>query len=390
MAQATKGEQAKAVALYTLSKGFLAYYFVLLPLLYERGLITTRQVGYIGAGFIMALIAAAFLVANRLHSLSTKSLLKRSSWLVLATSIVLVWTARSGNVPLLAACYALTGLSVGLSISAVNALLASYTTKGNRYGLLANLSMISSLSRIVYPILVAVVLLASDNYYLTFIIGVLQALAILLLSSKVSVSSNLHLESSDNEVKVKLLTKPGFRYVLSLEFLDSFASAQLFVFLPILFLSKGYSILNGFALQASVFFGYVVGTFILSKLSKKYSGYRSLMIAELGMVITILALLYLRGLGLLLFVTFLLGGFARGTSPILKAMSFDNLEEREYKKGGAMHVIAGDSGNAVAQLLFGLLIGWFGVKSPFFASAVVCIFIIVLLINQRRRGAIHV
>jgi MFS family permease len=386
----SRSEQAKAVALYTLSKGFLAYYFVLLPLLFERGLITTRQVGYIGAGFILALIAAAFLVANKLHSLSTKSLLKRSSWLVLVTSLILVWAARSGNVPLIAVCYALTGLSVGLSISAVNALLATYSQKGNRYGLLANLSMISSLSRIVYPILIATVLLISDSYYVTFIIGVMQALVILVLSSKVSISSSLHLESSANEVKIRLLSKPGFRYVLSLEFLDSFASAQLFVFLPILFLSKGYSIFNGFALQASVFLGYVAGTYVLSILSKRYSGYRSLLVAELGMIASIIALLYLDGLTLLLIVTFLLGGFARGTSPILKAMSFDNLEEREYKKGGAMHVIAGDSGNAAAQLLFGLFIGWFGVKSPFFASAVVCALIIGLLVKQRRKGAIHV
>ena len=130
MKSASQSEQAKAVALYTLSKGFLAYYFVLLPLLFERGLITTRQGGYIGAGFILALIAAAFLVANKLHSLSTKTLLKRSSWLVLITSMVLVWATRSVNVPLLAACYALTGLSFGLSISAVNALLSSYTAKG--------------------------------------------------------------------------------------------------------------------------------------------------------------------------------------------------------------------------------------------------------------------
>src|SRR6185437_13373187 len=70
-------------------------------------------------------------------------------------------------------------------------------------------------------------------------------------------------------------------------------------------------------------------------------------------------------------LTWLLGVFARGTSPVIKALAFDSLHESHMKQGSALHVVAGDSGSALGQLCFGLLLAWVGVNAPFITAALI-------------------
>jgi hypothetical protein len=93
-------------------------------------------------------------------------------------------------------------------------------------------------------------------------------------------------------------------------------------------LSKEFSIPNVLIFQSIVFGGYLSGRKIVSLLAKKLDGFKAIVIAESGMVITILMLIVFPSSLFLYPLCFFLGIFTRGTSPVIKAMAFDQLDKR--------------------------------------------------------------
>jgi predicted MFS family arabinose efflux permease len=128
--------------------------------------------------------------------------------------------------------------------------------------------------------------------------------------------------------------------------------------------------------------GYLSGRWIISLLARRYSGLKSVIVAELGMIVTIVLLLIIQPLVGLYILSFFLGIFTRGTSPPIKAMAFDSLDDHQVKQGSAFHVLAGDSGSALAQLIFGLLVAWFGATAPFIAGALIAGFIAIICFTK--------
>ena len=356
-------------AIQVLVKGFSVFYFVLLPVYYAEKLIGSAQLGYIGALFIVLLIIGAVVVARWLHGLDTKKLLQGASLIaILATAVLLIGSLQD-NLVLVIFSYGFMGLAVGIAMSGVNAVAAHLTIRGDRFKSLAKMSMLTDIVRIVFPTLVAgMVLLGASSAAVLLIIA--TAIVFLLLCSRLP-KLNAPEESLVSVNTESLKTNKSFRYILSLEFFDSFSSSQLFVFLPLVFLAKGHSLESSLLLQSFIFAGYMSGRWLVSLLAKRFSGLRAIAYAEVGMVICIFLLLVAQHLWLLYVLSFALGVFARGTSPAIKALAFDSLTEVQIRKGSAVHVIAGGSGSALGQLLFGLLIAWYGVNAPFIVAAVI-------------------
>jgi MFS transporter, FSR family, fosmidomycin resistance protein len=292
------------------------------------------------------------------------------------------WFIRK-NILLLLISFGLAGFSEGIGMSGVNALAAKMTQRGDRYKSLANLGMLTDVIRIVFPLLVSGFIIVGQPT-LSFIFVIIASFVFFIFSATLPIIHSDE-ESISQSVKEGIRGNKNFLYVLLLEFLDSFASSQLFVFLPLVFLAKGYSLVNGLLLQSFVFLGYLCGRQFVGIMARRYSGTKAVAIAEIGMVISILLFLVLNNLFVLYALCFVLGIFTRGTSPTIKALAFDTLTENQLKKGSALHVVAGDSGSALGQFIFGLLIAWFGVNSPFYASAGVALFIgIITLLRPVR------
>src|SRR6266496_1049700 len=359
-------------ALPALAKGFSVFFFVLLPVFYAQKYIASLEVGYVGALSIAMLVCGALIVTKWLHKLATKLLLQVSAWLGLLSVGLLYLGVASHSLPLFILAYSLSGLVVGLSMSGVNVLIAHATQKDNRFADLARVSMVSDVMRIAFPGLVVLAL---------YVGGITAALSLIAFAALLFIGITSTLPDQSPSVSaapaIRLRYNRLFRSMLNLEFLDSFASSQLFVFLPILFLTKGYSIQNSLILQTAIFAGYLSGRWLIGRLAKKTSGIGAVVIAELGMIISISLLLVIDNLVLLYICTLVLGIFARGTSPVIRALVFDSLPNEQIKKGSALHVVAGDTGSALGQLSFGLLLAWLGAVAPFVASAAIAGLIIL-------------
>ena len=365
--------------LMALGKGFSVFYFVLLPVFYAEKLITTEEIGIIGAIFIVLVIVGAIFVARSLHKLETKKLLQLSAVIAACSSVILLIGVEQKNLNLLLTSYAIMGVAVGTAMSGINALSAQATTRGNRFKSFAMVSMSMDIVRIVFPLVVSgAIILGNSTTAILFIIIV--AIILFIFSSiHPSIATLENEQTSEVKESVKnIISNKNFLYVLVIEFFDSFASSQLFVFLPLLFLAKGYPLESSLLLQSFIFLGYIAGRWFVSFLAKMYSGVRAISYAEIGMVVAIILLLVVQNIWMLYVLSFILGIFTRGTSPAIKALAFDTLNDAQVKRGSAIHVVAGDSGSALGQLIFGYLIAWLGVNSPFIAAAIVALLIGVL------------
>ena len=355
--------------LQALTKGLSTSYFVLLPVFYAKKLIGSAAIGYIGAAFIVALIIGAVAVARRLHSLSTGVLFRLAAAMAVVAGCVLLAGTSLKLTGLLTVAYVVMGLAMGLAMSAIGALSASLTVKGERFRTMAKLWMLVDVIRIVAPILIAGMVIVGGAP------GAVAAITFLAVLYFVFTSHLPRVQLKDQTVpqahRLRLRRNRAFSFTLAVEFLDSFASSQLFVYLPLLLLSKGYSLEKSLLLQTFVFSGYFCGRWLVGLFAERYSGIRAVAYAEVGMAASIIALLLVKPLWALYAFSFIFGIFARGTSPAISALAFDTLHENQTKRGSALIVVAGDSGSALGQLFFGLLIAWFSVKTPFVLAVVV-------------------
>jgi len=364
--------------LTALAKGFPVFCSVLLPVFYAEKLLTAKGLGYIGALFIGMTITGALVVARWLHGLNTRRLLQLAAWGTIGGSALLFAGMASRNILLLVLAYALVGTAAGTAMSGVNALVASTTTRGDRFKSIAKLSMAADAARLVFPAAIAGLVA----------IGASKAAALVILAAAFVFLRFVSRQAAVDPPAVTALAGGSmwrnrpFKFVLSLEFLDSFASSQLFVFLPLLFLAKGHSLQSSLLLQTFLFMGYMSGRWLVSVVAKRSSGLRAVGIAELGQVAAVLLLLVVQPLWVLYVLSFMLGIFARGTSPAIKSLAFDSLDDSQMKRGSAVHVVAGDSGSALGQLLFGLFVAWYGVRTPFLAAAGVAAVIALLCIPR--------
>jgi MFS family permease len=358
--------------LQVLSKGFNVFYFVLLTVFYADGLITSDQLGYIGAIFIGLLIVGAVFVARWFHSLSTKRLLQLASWVSIISTALLFAGAVHKRLAVIIISYAVMGLCVGIAMSGVNAVAAGLTKKGERFKSLAHLAMLTDIARMVFPVLVAGMVSIGQSNAAVVLIMVAAGIFFVFSSRLPATIHGPDGTPTDQVEQVDdIRANKAFRFVLTMEFFDSFSSSQLFVFLPILFLAKGFSLENSLVLQSFIFVGYLSGRMFVTNLAKRYDGMCAIAYTEIGMVFCIVALLTATQQWALYLLTFALGIFSRGTSPAIKALAFDTLEDHQVKKGSALHVVGGDSGSAAGQLLFGILVAAVGVHMPFVVGAVV-------------------
>lgn len=366
----------KSLDLYiltALAKGFPVFCSVLLPVLYAEKLITAQMLGFIGALFIIATIGGATIVAKWLHGFNIRRLLQLAALATIVASIVIFVAMVAKSMPLLIAAYPVIGLAAGIGLSSVNAMSAHMTTRGDRFKLIAKLSMVADGVRIAFSLIVTGLAALGLSVYAALLIVVAGFIFLFYASRQEELETSVVTApknaTTDPKPSEDIRRNRLFQFILSLEFLDSFSSSQLFVFLPLLLLAKGYALGSSLLLQVFTFLGYMSGRWLVGLLARRFSGLKAVGLAESGMVISIILLLVIGPLWALYLLSFTLGIFARGTSPAIKSLAFDALDDSQMKQGSALHVVAGDSGSALGQLAFGLLVAAYGARMPFIVAA---------------------
>ena len=152
---------------------------------------------------------------------------------------------------------------------------------------------------------------------------------------------------------------------------DSFSSASLYIFIPLLLKTKGIDLQYTLYFNVIFFAGYMSGRLALGRLADKYGAPRTLMASKIAMAALILLLTLASGSMMLATLLFLLGIFTRGSAPVIRAMVADSMDERSsFHNAFSAFSSASRGASAVSRPIFGFLASY-SIFSVFYTAAAV-------------------
>lgn len=361
-------------------KSFLVLFMLFLPIFYHEGSIDELGLWYLWAIMLTAMLIGSFLVAKWLQYMSSRKLLFIALWLFIIASVWLFFDFER----LRTISYLMVWIGTGIGISAMSNIQYNFSQGKERFSKLANLSMFGDIMRISFPVIAWLIykfLGVQAVLLFALLLWVCLLVFVYLSKSEYVTQQKEHAQSISLSQFAK---NKGFVFSGFLEFFDSFSSSQLFVFLPLVLAYKWMAFENAVLLQAIIFLWYLCGRRTMWQIAKRSNGYLSVAIAEVGMAVVIVWIIWLNSLYLVIALCFLLGICTRGTSPVIKWIAFDQLKKEESSSGSAIHVFVGDSGSALGQLVFGFLFSVMGVYGPFWISSVVALILATACLLKAR------
>jgi len=363
-----------------ISKAWELSILLILPLLALQGKLSILDVGLLsglfGAMQMIGGIATVYVSQRfgRYYSLIGSLALYVAGWCLLGLGLNGLWFW---------VIYAGTGFASGLEESAGTVSVAKLTSTGNRTiamaknGVMGDLGRVlaSSLSVWLYSVwgisgvsfaaaIVTVVLLGYQT-------SALRKLAFLLPVAPVS---SVIQKQRIAVVDFGLLRNKKYLYSGIAQLIDAFASASLYIFLPLLLASKGFS--GEVAGQASLllFVGYAGGRLLLGGLAKKRGEVFALIAGEVLMAGSFIALLFVYNPWVVGGLLLLAGAATRGTSPVVKAMIADGLEEKDNMDIGIGQLhLAGRVATATNRPFLSFLFSIGGLPFVFVASSLLAL-----------------
>ena len=167
--------------------------------------------------------------------------------------------------------------------------------------------------------------------------------------------------------------------------MDSFSSASLFIFLPLLFQSKGLPFDESGLLTILLFVGYMMGRKILGKTADKIGTIKTLMMGETLMAIIILLIVLVNNFLILIVLLLLLGIATRGTSPVCKALVADNISDNmTIENGMSIYQSGARLASIASRPIFSSMAGWAGISWVFGVSAISAMLINIPLSASRK------
>jgi AAHS family benzoate transporter-like MFS transporter len=169
-----------------------------------------------------------------------------------------------------------------------------------------------------------------------------------------------------------LLKNRKFRYATEAGIADSFSSASLYIFIPFLLTAKGISLGNTLYYNVIFFVGYMTGRLALGRLADRFGAPEILIMGKVAMAALIVAMVWANGAVTMAVLLFILGIFTRGTSPIIRAMVADSVDESaSFHDAFAAYSSASRGSSALCRPIYGYLASFAGISSVFYASSLV-------------------
>ena len=314
------------------------------------------------------------------HKINTGKILKLSALMMYASLTMFYLGGVFINLAFIIAG-SVIGLNEVVSLGAI-------ATQDKSSKTLLRVSVLTDVIRIAAPAMFNIILISfglKRALLLALFNHIIWCLVLIPNSSKFSHSNSVNNSESGKSTKLKLKQK---RWLI-VEFLDSLSSSELYSFMPIILIAKGWSVKSSVFAGVLIFTGYFLGRFILLKL--KSNDQKNLIVFEILMLITLIALIVASGSYIYTsLVLVLLGASLRGTSPLIKNLAFNS--ESNKTKIASQLVYYGDSGSMLAGFIMGWMVISFKPDSILWLSALIAIVVIAIasagttLIKNRKIG----
>jgi len=355
-----------------LSKGWEVSILGLLAFFQHQYELPLFMVGILSAVFIISQISISLFAGKIARALHSRNVIFLS---IAASAMAWLTLFLSGHAWLLYLAFMFGGISSGLFEPIGNSLVARYSSMSNRATAIGNFAAFGDMGRI------AVVAAATA---LAGLLGADRACGILFLSAVIALVLAMILIPKSNgadpqtqEIPVHLgdlVKNRKFRFATAAGIADSFSSASLYIFIPFLLSAKGIALADTLYFNVIFFTGYMSGRLVLGRLADRHGAPNTLMVAQFTMAALLLMLVWASGTITTVLLLFLLGIFTRGTSPIIRAMVADSLDEKtSFHDAFSAYSFASRSSSALCRPIYGFLASYAGIATVFYAASAVAV-----------------
>ena len=358
-----------------LIKGWEVSLLLILPIIQTQGKISVFEMGLLAAIFSLFQITIYFFAGHLAEKFSSKKVISASiffyslSWFILFSS---------SNFLSLIIAFCLGGIGQGCFIPLANSWIAKLTEK-NRAKEFGDFNAVTDIGRVVLTGLTTFLIgkISINITALTYAILATTA-AFLFIKTTTNLTVRDSLEKSVSIKILDVLKIKKFIIALATGVFDVFASASLFIFIPLLLIPKGIDISQIGFLTALFFAGYLLGRVTLGRLADKYGSVKVLVVAQILMALLIICLVFVNSLALIATILFVLGMFTRGTSPVIRAMMADSVKDKQkFDKAFSFYSFSLGTSNALSRTIYGFIAGVLGISSVFYLSAFVALLTLI-------------
>jgi MFS family permease len=354
-----------------LSKGWEVGILGLLAFLQQKDALPLYWVGILSTVFIVSQISVSFFAGKIAHAIHSRNVV-----LLAITASGFGWLTLlfARQLPGLFLAYGLAGVASGLFEPIAVSLIAKRSAANGRGKAIGDFAAFGDMGRIA---VVAATTAMAGWFGVNSACGMLLASngAALILAAAFLARPKLEAAQERPMTRVHLrdlLKIRNFRYATLAGIADSFSSASLYIFIPFLLTAKGIPLANTLYFNVIFFGGYMAGRVFLGRIADRFGAPRTLIVSEVLMATLILVLTVASGVAEIVGLLFLLGIFTRGTSPIIRAMVADSLEERSsFHDAFGAYSFASRGSSAVCRPIYGYLAAYSGIASVFYVASAV-------------------
>ena len=356
--------------LHLFNDGYLAAMPLVLPFAAEEFSIPLSIVGLLGSllsfsGIILALPAGA--AAARFGAV------RLLSFAVLCYSIGFLLLGTAGGIAAIFAAFILGSIAFGIfhpiAFSAV-AKESSSSQLGRNMGIFA---ATGDIGRIAFAAAVTFIIGLTSWRFTSFLYGI-AALFLFLFCFIYALRRNDGNKETASKSKKKLdysiLKKKAFGLSNVASFLDSFANASLFIFIPFLLTFRGIDAAFIGVFTSVFFVGNLLGKVITGRLTDRVKEEYLFIGCECCIFIALIILALSPSAVIISLLALILGFFTKGTVPIVSTMIAQSVGETEYEAAYSVNSLSTSIANTLAPLFFGLLADILGVQAIFSACGI--------------------
>ena len=356
--------------LHLFNDGYLAAMPLVLPFAAEEFSIPLSMIGLLGSllsfsGIILALPAGA--AAARFGAV------RLLSFAVLCYSIGFLLLGTAGGIAAIFAAFILGSIAFGIfhpiAFSAV-AKESSSSQLGRNMGIFA---ATGDIGRIAFAAAVTFIIGLTSWRFTSFLYGI-AALFLFLFCFIYALRRNDGNKETASKSKKKLdysiLKKKAFGLSNAASFLDSFANASLFIFIPFLLTFRGIDAAFIGVFTSVFFVGNLLGKVIMGRLTDRVKEEYLFIGCECCIFIALIILALSPSAVIISLLALILGFFTKGTVPIVSTMIAQSVGETEYEAAYSVNSLSTSIANTIAPLFFGLLADILGVQAIFSACGI--------------------
>lgn len=356
--------------LHLFNDGYLAAMPLVLPFAAEEFSIPLSMVGLLGSllsfsGIILALPAGA--AAARFGAV------RLLSFAVLCYSIGFLLLGTAGGIAAIFVAFILGSIAFGIfhpiAFSAV-AKESSSSQLGRNMGIFA---ATGDIGRIAFAAAVTFIIGLTSWRFTSFLYGI-AALFLFLFCFIYALRRNDGNKGTASKGKKKLdysiLKKKAFGLSNAASFLDSFANASLFIFIPFLLTFRGIDAAFIGVFTSVFFVGNLLGKVIMGRLTDRVKEEYLFIGCECCIFIALIILALSPSAVIISLLALILGFFTKGTVPIVSTMIAQSVGKTEYEAAYSVNSLSTSIANTIAPLFFGLLADILGVQAIFSACGI--------------------